>query len=860
MICCKTKEPDGSGNIRLMMTGLLKACLVGFAVYSSAGSGALVSLKTVPVPEPLDLSNYVMDKAAAIRLGKALFWDMQVGSDGVQSCASCHFHAGADRRTKNTLHPGASGGDSQFGNNLLGLPEMAPGSLGVNHTLTATHFPFHRLADQDTIGEPLSNSVNVLSDINDVVGSQGVRLTQFVDIDPGSPVDIGTPIADPVFNQNGNNVRQVTGRNTPPVINAVFNFSSFWDGRANNVFNGANPFGPADPRPHLLSNAAGSLQAVPLRIRQSSLASQAVGPPLSDVEMSWRGRTWPKIGKKMLSLRPLAQQHVHPQDSVLGILADKTTGSDSDTGLNTTYAAMIQAAFWPEFWNNSTQKVVFDADGNPSFLPGVPLSTDEYTQMEANFAFFFGLAVQLYESTLVADDSKFDRFLEGNAALTQSETNGMNIFNGLGGCLACHDGGTMSDNEVFNIQGADPIFNVPQPLDQNPLNATELMSIASGVALYDNGFHNTGVRPGGASDPASPQFLASSEDIGRGGMTGIGAAGVPELPLDFSSLGLSFFFGVGQPLPGYMSGWVADLPFGFLPSDTTPQSGRHSNFGAFKTPGLRNIELTGPYMHNGGLSTLRQVVDFYTRGGDFPITNAQNFDTGVLPIGLLRSGNGLSTGEQLKSDLVRFMLTLTDMRVKNESAPFDHPELFVAKTGEAPVSPGDRAGLMALPDQFERLPAVGVGGRLFEGLPPVGTFLGLNPLSVAIAPDADRDGIADSGDNCPMKANPDQLDSDGDGVGDACDNCTLVANADQRDTNANGYGNICDGDINTSGGPVGLEDYFAFLGEFGKASGSNPPLSQNADLNGNGVVDLDDYFRFLDLFGKPPGPSCCGTP
>ena len=41
-------------------------------------------------------------------------------------------------------------------------------------------------------------------------------------------------------------LRQVTGRNAPSVINAVFNFANFWDGRANNIFNGVNPFGPLD--------------------------------------------------------------------------------------------------------------------------------------------------------------------------------------------------------------------------------------------------------------------------------------------------------------------------------------------------------------------------------------------------------------------------------------------------------------------------------------------------------------------------------------------------------------------------------------------------------------------------------------
>src|SRR5262245_34222056 len=40
------------------------------------------------VPLPSNLSEIVRDRAAAIQLGKALFWDMQVGSDGVQSCAT----------------------------------------------------------------------------------------------------------------------------------------------------------------------------------------------------------------------------------------------------------------------------------------------------------------------------------------------------------------------------------------------------------------------------------------------------------------------------------------------------------------------------------------------------------------------------------------------------------------------------------------------------------------------------------------------------------------------------------------------------------------------------------------------------
>ena len=46
--------------------------------------------------------------------------------------------------------------------------------------------------------------------------------------------------------QRGIGVRRVTGRNAPSVINSVYNVRNFWDGRANNIFNGMNPFGLRD--------------------------------------------------------------------------------------------------------------------------------------------------------------------------------------------------------------------------------------------------------------------------------------------------------------------------------------------------------------------------------------------------------------------------------------------------------------------------------------------------------------------------------------------------------------------------------------------------------------------------------------
>jgi cytochrome c peroxidase len=68
--------------------------------------------------------------------------------------------------------------------------------------------------------------------------------------------------------------------------------------------------------------------------------------------------------------------------------------------------------------------------------------------------------------------------------------------------------------------------------------------------------------------------------------------------------------------------------------------------GAFKTPTLREIALTGPYMHDGALATLYDVVNFYDEGG----RRNPNLDPRVRPL-------GLSSGE--KAALVAFLNTLS---------------------------------------------------------------------------------------------------------------------------------------------------------------------------------------------------------
>jgi cytochrome c peroxidase len=70
------------------------------------------------------------------------------------------------------------------------------------------------------------------------------------------------------------------------------------------------------------------------------------------------------------------------------------------------------------------------------------------------------------------------------------------------------------------------------------------------------------------------------------------------------------------------------------------------DLGAFKTPQLRNVALTAPYMHDGSEATLRDVIEFYNRGGN----NNPYLDGGMRPLGLT---------EKEKADLVALLETFT---------------------------------------------------------------------------------------------------------------------------------------------------------------------------------------------------------
>jgi cytochrome c peroxidase len=578
----------------------------------------LASLKTITVPGPTaaELADLIQDKNAAIALGKAFFWEMQFGSDGQTACATCHSNAGADSRTMNQADPGLRRVDGN-GNPAADSNTFFAG-FGPNHALSLSDFPLHTSA----------------RDNNNIVGSQGVFRYNFNDVVLGQGAENETSVADPVWSiSDGNggmlNVRRSTPRNAPSVINAVFNYRNFWDGRAQRTFNGVNPFGAGDPNAHLLQvdpNNPASTIDVTLRLSNSSLASQSVGPPGSDVEMSAAGRPFVKIGKKMLTVTPLALQQVAPDDSVLGSLS-----AAPGNGLNTTYVSMIQAAFLPKWWSSS---VVVDANSSILFN-GTPQNTDEYSQMEYNFSMFWGVAIQMYESTLVSDSSRFDQFMEGNrSALTSLEQLGLNRFEGKGGCINCHNGAEFTDATVSNVlhHGGSVVEQLP------------------GGRWHDIGFHNIGVRP-------------TDDDMG------IAASD----PSGLASLSVAQLASMGQ-----------------VSGTQVPAGAPVSVGGAVKTPSLRNVELTAPFFVNGGQATLGQVVDFYSHRGDFPSVD--------MDPNLERA----SFGPLDKIAVVAFLKSLTDERVRSQSAPFDHPSITVPNGGT--VTNG------VLTEQTITIPATGAGG------------------------------------------------------------------------------------------------------------------------------------------------------
>ncbi len=208
-----------------------------------------------------------------------------------------------------------------------------------------------------------------------------------------------------------------------------------------------------------------------------------------------------------------------------------------------------------------------------------------------------------YEATLTSRNAAFDQFMrEGPAstAVSAAAKRGARLFVGKAACIDCHNTPLLSDRDFHNV-------GVPQI---GPAVPTEADCPAGGVCDC-------------VTAPAGKNCLPS------GALDGLAK-------LQASKMLRSSAF--------------SDDPTHKIADEVTrPLTAALE--GAWRTPSLRNVALTGPYMHDGLYQTLQDVVAHYNRGGEAnaPGTRAVQ----IRPL-------GLTADEQ--SDLVAFLESLTETR------------------------------------------------------------------------------------------------------------------------------------------------------------------------------------------------------
>ena len=167
--------------------------------------------------------------------------------------------------------------------------------------------------------------------------------------------------------------RQVTNRKASPAINALLNAVLFWDGRAE--FSYSNP-------------VTGQL-VLPA---WAALESQAVGPPMSDVEMAFVGRDWLTAAADLAPMTALA---LSPQ---------------------------VPAALSAWLGGRSYDELFTEVFGTP----GVDVDR-------------IAFAIAAYERTLFSDQTPLDNYMNGDPnALTDQQIRGMGHFQFKGRCMQCH--------------------------------------------------------------------------------------------------------------------------------------------------------------------------------------------------------------------------------------------------------------------------------------------------------------------------------------------------------------------------------------------------------------------------------------
>ena len=244
---------------------------------------------------------------------------------------TCHFRAGADPRKKNQVSPGllrvVFQPDEDRNSSASRRPTTASTARGRTTRSAGRTSPSGSSRTPRTASRRSSRTRTTSCPRRACTTRSSARTAG------RAP----TPTASASGKAAGANVRRVEPRNTPTMINAVFNHRNFWDMRAQNLFNGVNPFGDRDPErvplqrrePAESPRGAGAARQLEPRLA----GGRAADEPVRDVGRradvprrragascgSWDGAI-ARPARRLRGARPLAKQLVHRDDSVLGPL------------------------------------------------------------------------------------------------------------------------------------------------------------------------------------------------------------------------------------------------------------------------------------------------------------------------------------------------------------------------------------------------------------------------------------------------------------------------------------------------------------------------------------------------------------
>jgi cytochrome c peroxidase len=229
-------------------------------------------------------------------------------------------------------------------------------------------------------------------------------------------------------------------------------------------------------------------------------------------------------------------------------------------------------------------------------------------------------AIAAFERTMVAGDSPFDRWFYGgdDKALTDQQQRGYVLFIGKARCVDCHQieqtSASFTDGQFHNI-------------------GVGVNRIQNDIPMLAGAF----IKANRTLEQVDQEVLSNpkSSELGR-------------FAVDHA---------INQPAP---------LTRGF------------DGIGAFKTPTLRNVELTAPYMHDGSIATLEKVIEHYNNGG---VTNEGDQVNDFLAGGI----RPLNLTKEEQADVVAFLKALT-------SSSIPKPK-FLTAAARAGATEGERTAL-----------------------------------------------------------------------------------------------------------------------------------------------------------------------